>query len=61
MLLVDIPPQICKNADVHAGTSGLISKRNRPKFLKLHSPFCLLIRKKYSNCGHSEYFKVYCS
>ena len=36
---------LVKTWTLNACTSGLIQKRNHPKFLTLHSPFCLLIRK----------------
>ena len=42
-------------------TSGLIPKRNRLKFLTLHSPFCLLIRKTLKLIGCLEYFGIYYS
>ena len=40
----------CETRTLNAGTSGLIPKRNRLKFLTLHSPFCLFIRKEKKPC-----------
>ena len=37
---------LVKTQTFNTGTSGLIPTRNRLKFLKLHSPFCLFIEKK---------------
>ena len=44
---------------LNAGTPEFISKKNRVKFLTLHSPFCPFLILEL-NC-HSAYFRVYIS
>ena len=52
----------CQNADFEAGTSELIPKKNRLKFVTLHSPFSFIRKKKYSKLnGHPEYFGIFYS
>ena len=52
---------IAKTRTLNLSTSEPIQKKTRPKFLTLHSPFCLfLIKILKLNC-HREYFRVFFS
>ena len=52
---------LAKTPTLNAGASEPISKKNRLKFITLHSPNCLfLIKILWLNC-HPEYFGVYFS
>ena len=50
--------KITRIKKMNAGISGLIPKRNRLKYLTMHSPFCCFIRKILKLNGHPDYFGI---